>query len=90
VIRASSNLPNIFYIVRKADTYRGSLIKQATIEAKVTWIELGLFDHARDKIILYVRTRKNADDLTDLLDYDAYIAESGTPIKRKKILDRWI
>jgi hypothetical protein len=75
-------------MVRKADTYRGSLIKQAIIKAKVIWIELGLFDYARDKIILYVRTRKNVDDLTDLLDYDAYTVESGTPIERKKILDR--
>jgi superfamily II DNA helicase RecQ len=88
VIRASSNRPNIFYIVRKANTYRGSLIKQATIEAKVAWTELGLFDHARNKIILYVRTRKNVDDLTDLLNCNAYIVESGTPTKRKKILDR--
>jgi superfamily II DNA helicase RecQ len=88
VIRASSNRPNIFYIVRKADFYRGSLIKQATIEAKDAWIELGLFDYARDKIILYVRTRKNVEDLTDLLDYDTYTAESGTLVERKKILDR--
>jgi superfamily II DNA helicase RecQ len=39
---------------------------------------------------LYVRTRKDADDLADLLDCDAYTAESGTPAERKKILDRWI
>jgi superfamily II DNA helicase RecQ len=90
VIRASSNRPNIFYMVRKADTRRGSLIKQAAIEATDAWTESGLFDHARDKIILYVRTRKDADDLADLLDCDAYTAESGTPAERKKILDRWI
>jgi superfamily II DNA helicase RecQ len=90
VIRASSNRPNIFYMVRKADTCRGSLIKQAAIEAKDAWTKSGLFDHARDKIILYVQTRKNADDLADLLDCDAYTAESGTPAERKKILDRWI
>jgi superfamily II DNA helicase RecQ len=90
VIRASSNRPNIFYMVRKADTCRGSLIKQAAIEAKDAWTKSGLFNHARDKIILYVRTRKNADDLADLLDCDAYTVESGTPAERKKILDRWI
>jgi superfamily II DNA helicase RecQ len=90
VIRASSNQPNIFYMVRKADTRRGSLIKQATIEAKDAWTESGLFDHARDKIILYVWTRKNAEDLADLLDCDAYTAESRTLAERKKIPDRWI
>lgn len=34
VIRAPSNRLNIFYIVRKIDTYNGSLLKQAAIEAK--------------------------------------------------------
>ncbi|KAM0721351.1 hypothetical protein Q7P37_002275 [Cladosporium fusiforme] len=30
--------------------------EQAAVEAKDAWAESGLFDHARDKIILYVRT----------------------------------
>jgi superfamily II DNA helicase RecQ len=34
VIRASSNRPNIFYIVRKVDAHNGSLLKQAASEAK--------------------------------------------------------
>jgi hypothetical protein len=34
VIRASSNRPNIFYIVRKVDAYNGSLLKQAVSEAE--------------------------------------------------------
>jgi superfamily II DNA helicase RecQ len=34
VIRASSNRPNIFYIVRKVNAHNGSLLKQAASEAK--------------------------------------------------------
>jgi superfamily II DNA helicase RecQ len=34
VIRASSNRPNIFYIVRKVNAYNGSLLKQATSKAE--------------------------------------------------------
>jgi hypothetical protein len=34
VIRAPSNRPNIFYIVRKVDASARSLLKQAVVEAK--------------------------------------------------------
>jgi hypothetical protein len=34
VIRAPSNRPNIFYIVRKVDAGTGSLLKQAVVEAR--------------------------------------------------------
>ena len=77
-------------MVRNADAHRGSLIKQAAMEAKHAWTESGLFDHTCDKIILYTRTCKDADDLAELLDRDAYTAESGTPAEKKEILDRWI
>jgi superfamily II DNA helicase RecQ len=90
VVRASSNRPNIFYMVRKIDAHNGSLLKQAAIEAKDAWTESGFFDHACDKIILYVRTCKDADDLAELLGCNAYTAESGTPEEKKEILDRWI
>ena len=90
VIRAPSNRPNIFYMVRKIDTHNGSLLKQAAIEAKDAWTESGFIDHACDKIILYVRTCKDADDLAELLGCNAYTAESGTPEEKKEILDRWI
>lgn len=90
VVRAPSNRPNIFYMVRKIDTHNGSLLKQAAIEAKDAWTESGFFDHACDKVILYVRTCKDADDLAELLSCNAYTAESGTPEEKKEILDRWI
>ena len=90
VVRAPSNRPNIFYMVRRIDAHLGSLLKQAATEAKEAWMESGFFDHAYDKIILYVRTCKDADDLAELLGCDAYTAESGTPVEKKEILDRWV
>ena len=90
VIRASSNRPNIFYMVRKVDAHNGSLLKQAASEAKQAWIESGFFDHACDKIILYVRTYKDANDLAELLGCSSYTVESGTSVEKKQILDHWI
>jgi superfamily II DNA helicase RecQ len=88
VIRALSNRPNIFYIVRKIDARAGSLLKQAAAEAKEAWTDSGFFDHAYDKIILYVRIYKDADDLAELLSCSSYTVESRTPVEKKQILDR--
>ena len=76
-------------MVHKVDARAGSLLKQAAAEAKEAWTDLGFFDHARDKIILYVRTCKDADDLADLLSCSSYTAESRTLAEKKQILDCW-
>jgi superfamily II DNA/RNA helicase len=76
--------------VRKVDAYNGSLLKQAASEAEQVWKESGFFDHTRDKIILYVRTCQEADDLAELLSYSSYTSESRTLGEKKQILDRWI
>jgi hypothetical protein len=88
VIRASSNRLNIFYIVRKIDAYTRSLLNQAAVEAKEAWTDSGFFDHAYNKIILYVRIYKDVDDLAELLGYSLYTAESGTLAEKKQILNR--
>jgi superfamily II DNA helicase RecQ len=71
-IRASSNRTNIFYMVRKVDPQRGSLLEQAAIEVSDAWNESDLFDHSCDKIIIYVRTRDEADELASKLSYESY------------------
>lgn len=90
VIRASSNRPNILYMVRKANPHKGNLLRQAAAEVQDPWILSGLFDHPDDTIFICVRTCKDADDLAELLDCSSYTAESGTPIEKKQNLDRWI
>ena len=89
VIRVPSNRLNIFYIVCKIDVHTRSLLKQAAAKAKEAWTDLGFFDHAHNKIILYVCTYKDADDLADLLSYSSYTAKSGTAVEKKQILNRW-
>lgn len=51
-------------------------------------MDSGFFDHACDKIILYVRTCRDVDDLAELLNCSSYTAESRTPVEKKQILDR--
>ena len=86
VIRASSNRPNIFYIVCKATNRQGSFLEQAIARVRDAWDQLGLFDKSRNKIILYVRTRDKAKDLTQLLGYSTYTARSGTATEKETII----
>jgi len=90
VIRASSNRPNIMYMVEKTKSPTGSLLEQAAAEARDAWERSSLFDHARDKIILYVRSVADAETLADLMGSECYTAASGSFGEKKAILDRWI
>lgn len=47
-----------------------------------------LFDRARDKIILYVRTRDEADDLAALVRCEVYTAKIGTAVEKNEVLER--
>ncbi|KAK1809580.1 hypothetical protein LTR12_016056 [Friedmanniomyces endolithicus] len=90
VIRASTNRLNILYIVRKAQQGHGSLLEQAAAEARAAWEESGLFDHAHDKIIPYVRTREEATTLSRLLTSESYTAESGSTVEKQRILEKGV
>ncbi|KAK6439524.1 hypothetical protein LTR95_004275 [Oleoguttula sp. CCFEE 5521] len=90
VIRASSNRPNIFYMVRRASSRTDCLLQQSAAEVRDAWKTPGIFDQGRDKIIIYVRTRNEADDLAALLLCDSYTAASGTCVEKRDILTRWI
>lgn len=88
-IRASSNRPNIFYMVRRASGQKGSFLQQCAKEVQDAWEAPGLFDQTSDKIILYVRTRDEADELACILRCDSYTAGSGTSSEKQQKLDRW-
>ncbi|KAK0924951.1 hypothetical protein LTR29_018106 [Friedmanniomyces endolithicus] len=90
VIRASSNRPNFFYMVRKIKTGNGSLLEQAAAEAQDAWNRSNLFNISQDKIILYVRTRDEAIELASLLDCTVYTARSGSAVDKGKIVADWI
>lgn len=90
VIRASSNRPNLFYLVQKAIPGKGTLLHQAAAKAKEAWSQSGLFDRQRDKIILYVRTRDEAGELADMLGCSLYTARSGSAADKGGIVAGWI
>lgn len=90
IIRASSNRPNIFYMVRKATSGQGSVLEQAAERARDAWEQSGLLDKLRDKIILYVRTRDEAGDLAQLLGCSTYTARSGTAAEKEAIVSEWV
>lgn len=87
-IRAASNRPNNFYMVRRASDRKNSLLEQGATEARDAWEAPGLFDQSRDKIILYVRTRDEANELANILQCNSYTAGGGTLLETQQILDR--
>jgi superfamily II DNA or RNA helicase len=89
VIRASTNRRNLFYLVQQA-TGRGGLLEEGARMARAAWQASGLLDQARDKIILYVRTKDEARDLAGLLSCHAYTAEAGTAEEKEELLGTWL
>lgn len=90
VIRASSNRPNVSYMVCRTISGQGSLLDQAAARARDAWDRPGVFDKSRDKIILYVRTRDEAKDLAQLLGCSMYTARSGTATDKEATVAEWV
>ena len=88
VIRASTNRRNLFYMVQRA-TGRGSLLEEGTRRAREAWENSQLLDRARDKIILYVRTKEDAATLAELLCCSQYTADIGTAEQKEELLRMW-
>jgi superfamily II DNA helicase RecQ len=89
VIRASTNRRNLFYMVQRA-TRRGSLLEEGAQRAKDAWENSQLLDRARDKIILYVRTKEDAATLAELLHCSQYTADIGTAEQKEELLRMWL
>lgn len=66
IIRESTNRPNIKYIVN-FETGPSVLIERAANLVQVYWLKQEIFDHSRDKIIVYCRTRKEVALFAELL-----------------------
>ena len=88
VIRASTNRRNLFYMVQRA-TGRGSLLEEGARRAREGWENSQLLDRARDKIILYVRTKDDAATLAELLCCSQYTADIGTAEQKEELLRMW-
>jgi len=89
VIRESTNRPNIKYMV-SFETGPGPLIERAANLVQACWPRQEIFDHSRDKIIIYCRTREEVAQLADILQCPSYTSESGPEEEKAAILSRWI
>jgi Lhr-like helicase len=89
IIRESTNRPNIKYMV-SFETGPGALIERAANLVQVYWPKKEIFDHSRDKIIVYCRTREEVALLAELLQCPPYTSESGSEEEKAAILSKWI
>jgi hypothetical protein len=89
IIRASTNRQNLFYMVARV-TGPGRLLEEGAQRAKAAWEGSQLLDQARDKIILYVRTKEDAATLAELLSCSQYTADAGTAEQKEELLRTWL
>ena len=89
VLRASGNRPNIFYKVQNAKSGDGSLLQQAAGLARAMYSHT-MFDATQDKIILYTRTRDEANELAALLRCPVYTAKIGTAEVKSQVVTDWV
>jgi hypothetical protein len=89
IVRASTNRRNLFYMVERV-TGPGRLLEEAARRAKDAWEGSQLLDRARDKIILYVRTKEDAATLAELLCCSQYTADVGTAEQKEELLRTWL
>jgi hypothetical protein len=85
IIRESTNRPNIKYMV-SLETGPGALIERAANLVQAYWPKQEIFDHSRDKIIIYCRTREEVAQLADILKCPLYTSKSGTEEEKAVII----
>ncbi|KAH7385148.1 P-loop containing nucleoside triphosphate hydrolase protein [Cadophora sp. MPI-SDFR-AT-0126] len=89
VIRESTNRPNIKYMV-SLETGPGALVERAADLVQAYWPKQEIFDHSRDKIIIYCRTREEVAQLADILKCPLYTSRSGTEEEKAAIISGWL
>jgi superfamily II DNA helicase RecQ len=89
IVQESTNRPNIKYTVR-FETGPGALVEKAAHLVQTYWPKKEIFDHSRDKIIIYCRTREEVAQLADLLQCPSYTSESGPDEEKAALLSKWI
>jgi Lhr-like helicase len=89
IVRESTNRPNIQYMVRTIQG-KGTLVEKAATFVPSCWAKQMQFDAAKDKVIVYCRTRQEAISLAELLGCDTYTSASGTDEEKGVMLSEWI
>jgi superfamily II DNA helicase RecQ len=89
IIRESTNRPHIQYRVR-SEAGAGSLVQKAADLIRSSWPRGEIFDHGRDKIVVYCRRPDEARELGELLRCPTYTSESGSEEEKGAIIARWL
>ncbi|KFZ15841.1 hypothetical protein V501_02521, partial [Pseudogymnoascus sp. VKM F-4519 (FW-2642)] len=89
IIRESTNRPNIKYLISLEDG-SGTLLEKAVTLVRTCWPRRDIFDHAKDKIIIYCRTRLEVRGLQELLGCPAYMSEWGSEEEKREIINGWL
>ena len=89
IIRESTNRPNVKYII-SLETGPGALFERAANLVQAYWPKPEIFDHSRDKIIIYCRTREDVAQLAEILRCPSYTSRSGSDEERAAIISQWL
>jgi hypothetical protein len=68
----------------------GTLIEKAAQLVRICWPRKDIFDHAKDKIIIYCRTRDEVRELQEILKCPAFTSESGSEQEKAAIITAWL
>jgi len=74
----------------RLETGIGTLIERAASLVQEFWPRQEIFDHARDKIIIYCGSRDEVYELATMLKCPSYTFESGSEEERAVIISQWI
>ncbi len=89
IIRASTNRRNLSYAVERV-AGPGQLLREGARRARDAWEGGQLPDRARDKVILYARTKEDAAALAGLLCCPLYTADVGAAEQKGELLRTWL
>ena len=89
IIRESTNRPNIKYNI-SYEVGPDTLVERAVKLIRSVWPRRKIFDHSRDKIIIYCRTRDKVETLASLLGCPSYTSRSGSEDEKASIISRWL
>jgi len=87
IVWESTNRPNIRYMISLMDA-EGSLPEKAAVVVRHCWPRKDIFNHARDKIIIYCQTLDDVRELQGILKCPAFTSESGTEQEKAAILSQ--
>ncbi|KFY23902.1 hypothetical protein V491_02362 [Pseudogymnoascus sp. VKM F-3775] len=89
IIRESTNRPNIKYMISR-HTGATTLVEVAAKLVQTYWPRKQIFNHARDKIIIYCQSRDDVGKLEDILGCPTYTSKSGSEEEKAEILSEWL